>query len=306
MKRSNRLVLLIGIFLAVVAFVLVLISLQGNSTGPNQTQTPTTTHWVVAKIDIPLGSKITADMVDSSGEKPIADKPLNGYGDVSDVIGKTARANITAGQAITSDVFLGATSSILNLEVPAGKVAMAIQVDQVSGVGTLAKAGDHVDMIIALTATNFPVVRLNPQDQSVTVVQGLNSTSVKLLLQGMEVLGTLLPPAAPATGNNAQPSQAPGSGNGPTTLNGQQQIVIVAADAQQAEVIKYAQVEGNISLVLRSADDFRDPTTGLPLDPKLVVPATTTGITLKTLVDNYGVLVPQLVEAILPGQSPRP
>jgi len=243
-------------------------------------------------------------MVDSSGEKPIADKPLNSYGDVSDVIGKTVRATVTAGQAITSDVFTGATGNITTIEVPAGKVAMAIQVDQVSGVGTLTKPGDHVDMLIAVTGGNFPVVTLNPQDQSVTVVSGINSTSVKLLLQGMEVLGTLLPPAAAATGNNAQAT--PGPGGGPTTLNGQQQIVIVAVDAQQAEVIKYAQVEGNISLVLRSADDFRDPTTGLPLDPKLIVPATTTGITLKGLVDDYGVLVPQLVEAILPTQSPRP
>jgi len=297
------LVLLIGIFLAVVAFVLILITFQPNKDNNQPTQA-TTTHWVVAKIDIPLGSKVTADMVDSSGEKPIADKPLNSYGDVSDVIGKTVRATVTAGQAITSDVFTGATGNITTIEVPAGKVAMAIQVDQVSGVGTLTKPGDHVDMLIAVTGGNFPVVTLNPQDQSVTVVSGINSTSVKLLLQGMEVLGTLLPPAAAATGNNAQAT--PGPGGGPTTLNGQQQIVIVAVDAQQAEVIKYAQVEGNISLVLRSADDFRDPTTGLPLDPKLIVPATTTGITLKGLVDDYGVLVPQLVEAILPTQSPRP
>jgi Flp pilus assembly protein CpaB len=87
--------------------------------------------------------------------------------------------------------------------------------------------------------------------------------------------------------------------------------VILGVDAQQAEVIKYAQTEGDISIVLRSADDFRDPVTGLPLDPTLIVPVTTTGITLKSLVDNYGVLVPQLVEAILPTQtrptaSPRP
>jgi Flp pilus assembly protein CpaB len=300
------LVLLIGIFLAIVAFVLILITLQGGG-GTNQggTQTPTTTHWVVAKVDIPLGSKITADMVQVTEEKPIADKPQGAFGDVSSVIGETARQSVTAGQAILPAVFTGSSGTIRDIEVPAGKVAIALQVDQVSGVGTLTKPGDHVDMLIALTGDKFPVVTLNPQDNSVTVVSGLNSTSVKLLLQGMQVLGTLLPPPAQTTGNNAQASPGTG-GNQNTALNGQQQIVIVAVDAQQAEVIKYAQVEGNISLVLRSADDFRDPTTGLPLDPTLIVPATTTGITLKSLVDDYGVLVPQLVEAILPTQSPRP
>ena len=188
--------------------------------------------------------------------------------------------------------------------MPPGKVGIPLQVDQVTGVGTLIKTGDYVDMVVGLTGTAFPVVTLNPTDQSVTVVSGLNSTSVKLLLQGAQVLGTLLPPrhaATTTTTDNTQPAASPG-----TTLNGQQEIVIVAVDAQQAEVIKYAQMEGNISLVLRSGDDFRDPATGLPLDPKLVVPATTTGITLKSLVDNYGVLVPQLVEAILPTASARP
>lgn len=304
MKRSNRLILLIGIFLAVVAFVLILVTLQ-NGSGGNGTPAPvTTTHWVVARTSIPLGSKITPDMVGLTEEKPIADKPLNAYGDPSGVIGLTARQNVVQGQAITPEITNGTSGSILNIEVPAGKVAIAIQVDQVSGVGTVTKQGDYVDMLVALTGDKFPVVSLNPQDRSVTVVSGLNSTSVKLLLQGMQVLGTLLPPAAAETGNNAQAS--PGTGSGATSLNGQQQIVIVAVDAQQAEVIKYAQVEGNISLVLRSADDFRDPATGLPLDPTLIVPATTKGITLKSLVDDYGVLVPQLVEAILPNQSPRP
>ena len=46
----------------------------------------------------------------------------------------------------------------------------------------------------ASTADEFPVVTTNPADDSFQVVAGLNSTSVKLLLQGMQVLGTLLPP----------------------------------------------------------------------------------------------------------------
>ncbi len=298
MKRSNRLILLIGIFLAVVAFVLILITLQGGSgTNPNNPPVPTTAKIVVAQTDIPLGSKITTDMV-TTKDVPIADKLGNGYGDTSFVIGQTARSSVLKDQAITTDV-INPGSGVKTIEVPAGKVAIAIQVDQVSGVGTVIKAGDFIDMVVALTGDKFPVVTLNPTDKSVTVVSGINSTSVKLLLQGGQVLGTLLPPPPAETGANPQPSASAGT---TTTLNGQQEIVLVAVTAQQAEVVKYAQVDGNISLVLRSASDFRDPATGLPLDPKLIVPATTTGITLKGLVDNYGVLVPQLVEAILPAK----
>ena len=301
MKRSNRLVLLIGIFLAVVAFVLILVTLQGGGGGGGGTPAePTTAKFVIATVDIPLGAKIQEEQLGYK-DVPIADKLTNGFADTSFVVGQTARQSVTAGQAITTDILTGSSGSIANIEVPAGKVAMALQVDQVSGVGTITKAGDHVDLLIALTGDKFPVVTLNPEDDSITVVSGLNSTSVKLLLQGMQVLGTLLPPPPQATGDNTGTTEDP-----ETALTGQQQIVILALDAQQAEVVKYAQVDASISLVLRSADDFRDPVTGLPLDPTLIVPATTTGITLKSIVDDYGVLIPQLVEAILPAQPANP
>jgi Flp pilus assembly protein CpaB len=299
LKRSNRLVLLIGIFLAVVAFVLILVTLQGGGTTPTD-QPATTAKFVIARVDIPLGAKIQEDQLGYK-EVPLADKLVNGFADTSFVVGQTARQSVTAGQAITTDILTGSSGSIADIEVPAGKVAMALQVDQVSGVGTITKAGDHVDLLIALTGDKFPVVTLNPDDDSITVVSGLNSTSVKLLLQGMQVLGTLLPPPPQATGDNTGTTEDP-----ETSLTGQQQIVILALDAQQVEVMKYAQVEASISIVLRSADDFRDPVTGLPLDPTLIVPATTTGITLKGIVDDYGVLIPQLVEAILPAQPANP
>jgi Flp pilus assembly protein CpaB len=80
--------------------------------------------------------------------------------------------------------------------------------------------------------------------------------------------------------------------------------VALSVDAQMTEVIKFAQVAGNISLVLRSADDFIDPVTGLPLEtPPL--PDETTGMILKTLVDRYGVLPPELIETVLPEQPRR-
>jgi len=299
LKRSNRLVLLIGIFLALVAFVLVVMTLQGTREGPNLT--PTTVTVVIAARDIPLGAKITADAV-TTEERPLADDPPDGYSAPGDVIGQTARQAATKGQTITSAIVYGTGGSVGAITVPVGKVGIAVQVDQVSGVGTLTKTGDFVDMLVALTGDKFPVVTVNPDDQSITVVSGINSTSVKLLLQGAQVIGTLLPPPPADTGNNAEAS--PGTDAGaPTSLNGQQQIVILAVDAQQAEIIKYAQLDGSISLVLRSADDFRDPVTGEPLDPTLIVPAQTTGVTLRSLVDNNGILVPELVEAILPAQA---
>jgi pilus assembly protein CpaB len=293
LKRSNRLVLLVGVFLAIVAFVGILLLVRNN--GETTTKPPTTGTVVVAIADIPLSGKIKATDVENQTKDLTAILP-GAFTDVSQVIGQTARQPVAIGAQVTADTLSGGTQgSLLNIETPPGMRSIAVQVDQVTGVGTVIKTGDYVDMIVGLSGDKFPVITVNPADDSVTVVSGLNSTSVKVLLQGMQVLGTLLPTpetAPPAdSGGGDNPSQ-PG-----TTLNGQQEIVILAVTVQQAEVIKFAQVDGSITLVLRSPDDFIDPTTGEPITP---IPAETSGVILKTLVDTYNVLPPTVVETVTP------
>jgi Flp pilus assembly protein CpaB len=311
LKRSNRLVLLVGVFLAIVAFVGILLTLQGTGTPP-PTAVPTTGPVVVSKTDIPLSTRIRGDQVEIK-VLPLAAITAGAYKDPSQVVGQVARQPIANGAQITPALLgITGTGSIINIDCPATFRCMAIQVDQLTGVGTVIKSGDYVDMIIGLQADAFPVITLNPVDQSVTVVTGLNATSVKapLLLQGMQVVGTLLPPppaaaatAAPAAGASAAPAGGPS-----TTLTGQQEIVVLAVTPQQEEVIRFAQLTGAaplgaVSLVLRSVDDFIDPITGAPV---VSPPVETTGIILKTLVDSYGVLPPELIETVTPLPSPTP
>ena len=300
MKRSNRLVLLIGVFLAVVAFIAV-IFLQSSSTPPppEEVKQPT----VVAAVDIPLGVKVTQDMV-TTKDLAAAGRSANAFGDASQVLGKTVRQAVAKDAQLTAETFGETTTGTIgNIEVPPTKRAITVEVDQVTGVGTTIKPGDYVDMVVGIRADKFPVITTNPADNSFTVVAGINGTSVKLLLQGMQVLGTLLPP--PTQTQQGQEGQPPPSGQPGTALNeGQHEIVALAVDAQQSEVIKFAQMDGDISLILRSGDDFLDPVTGLPIDPP-PLPDATTGVILKTLVDRYGVLPPELIETVLPAQARR-
>lgn len=292
MKRSNRLVLLIGVFLAIVAFVAVILLTSGGGGGPKDNAPVTQGPVVVATADIPLSTKVKAEQV-TVETKDLTSILPGAFTDVSQVVGKVVRQGVTSGQQLTSATFgENGTGTVLNVDVPVGLRAISVQVDQVSGVGTVIKTGDYVDMVVGFAADKFPVVTKNPVDNSFQVVGGLNGTSVKLLLQGMQVLGTLLPPT---TADTSQPAPSGGTG---TALNGQQEIVILAVTAQQSEVIKFAQLDGSISLVLRSADDFIDPTTGEALPA--VVPDETTGIILRILVDKYGVLPPELVETVTP------
>jgi pilus assembly protein CpaB len=299
LKRSNRLVLLVGVFLAVVAFVGIAL-LLGGGTNPNNPSTPavpTVLPTVKAVQDIPLGETITAEMV-TSENLAVDARNATAFQDVSQVIGKIARQKITAGAQLEAADFSNTQTGCGTIDVPPGLRAMAVQVDQVSGVGTVINSGDFVDMVVGVTGDKFPVVTIDPQTNTISTVAGLNATSVKMLVEGMQVLCRQLPPPpAPA---NGQAAPAPTTDT-TTPLNGQQEIVVVAVTPTQAEIIKYSQLDGSITLVLRSSKDFtRDPATGQIIPPP---PSGSEGITLKKLTTDFSVPIPELVEAILPAQA---
>jgi Flp pilus assembly protein CpaB len=308
LKRSNRLVLLVGVFLAIATFVGILVFLQSPSTPGGTNAVPTEGKVVVAKTDIPLSTRIRAEQVETI---TIALTSINAgaFGDVSQVIGQVVRQRVAAGGQITATTLSGGTAGTLtDVQVPAGFRAIAVRVDQTSGVGTIIKSGDYVDAIMTLTEEQFASATENPAVPGEVLVTnpGPYGTTTKLVLQGMQVLGTLLPPAAPPAANadgTPAASAAPG-----TTLNDQQEYVILAATPQQAEVIRWAELQigrpgwinqtlQTLSLVLRSPDDFIDPETGEPVPPVL---AETTGVVLQTLIDTYGVLPPTVATPVLP------
>lgn len=295
MKRSNRLILLIGVFLAALAFVFVVVLLGGGGGGGGGTAAsapPTELDTVVAARDIPLGVTVTAEMV-TTQKILVADREPGALGNVTQAIGKVARQTITQGQQITAAQFTD-TGNTARIECPAGFSCVAVQVDQVSGVGTLIKTGDFVDVVASVSPT-FPLIE--GENVRKLPVENYDPTSVKVLLQGIQVAATLLPP--PPTTETGVASPAPETGGG-VALTGQQEIVIIAVTQQQAEVIKFAQLDGTITLTLRSPKDFVDPS-GNPIVPPTV---TTTGIVLKTLIDNWGVLPPAPI--IVPAPSPLP
>jgi pilus assembly protein CpaB len=305
LKRSNRLVLLIGVFLAIVAFVGILLLVRNPNGEGGPAKAPTTGSVVVAATDIPLSSRITDDQLSVITLDLTAISP-GAFADKSQVVGQIARQPIAKGAQITTTTLNGGqTGTVINVQVPIGQRAIAVRVDQISGVGTVIKNGDFVDAIIGLTEEQFLSIKALPgnTDEALVTAPGPKGASTKVLLQGMQVLGTLLPPVAPPAEAAPAASGAPTPPPGTTTLNEQQEIVILSVTAQQAEVIRYAQLQANplltLSLILRSPDDFIDPVTHQPLSP---APANveTTGVTLKILLDQYGVL-PLVIEGpVLP------
>jgi Flp pilus assembly protein CpaB len=251
----------------------------------------------------------------------LVEVPINAAGsdaipDTSLAIGKRVFRALSAGQQITFSFFVesGAQTSVSD-SIPKGLRAMAIQVDQVTGVGTLIHTGDSVDVIVSIMIQDTgpdPANKLN------SINLGAPGLSVKLVLQNLQVIGTELPPPV---ANNAAPSPAPAASGqvvvpqqAGTNLTGQNEIVIVAVTANQAEVIRWGQLGAfsgtgqqdrgttAIAVILRSPKDYiAVDASGSPvLDasgiPVTVVPPLekTDGVILKTLIEKYGVLPPDI------------
>ncbi len=288
MRRSSRITLLLGFVLAAVAFVGILVIQRPGSEPATTPAVSITSPTVFAAVDIPLGTRITKGMLRQTDTNN-GERAANAYQSTSLVIGKVIRRAVVKDTQLTTADFVATGQISDSLDVPAGLRAMAVQVDQVSGVGTIIKAGDYVDVVVGITGDKMPVYT-NDQNRSGSVTNEgdfLNNTTVKVLIEGVQVLGTLLPPAAAG-------AQAPAESG--TAFNGQSELVIIAVTPQQAEIIKFAQMDATITLILRSPLDFVDAN-GKALAPILTP---TTGIVLKSLIDRYGVLTPQVVQGILP------
>jgi Flp pilus assembly protein CpaB len=306
LKRTSRVFLLGGIILAIIVFVLIILLFSNGTTGPGGTSNPppvTQLDTVYATVDIPLGTQVTSDMV-GSHKIDVTLRSLTAFNNINQVVGQIIRTQVTANTDLNASMF--ASSGIVASVTPLldkGQRAMSVQVDQVTGAGTLIQTGDHVDVIVGFGGSTagstcgagFKLDNVDPKTGAITDGPALGGASIKMIVQSSKVVGTLLPPPpATAASNTASASAAPTG----TSLNGQQEIVLLSVTAQQAEVIRYGQVDGCLSLVLRSPKDYVDGAT----PPNPVVPPLdpTTGVILKTLVDQYGVLPPQVIQVVLP------
>jgi Flp pilus assembly protein CpaB len=283
-RRTSRLVLLLGIFLAALTFIVVLLLRPG--TGPTQGPGASPTQavnlpTVVAAVDIPLGTVVTVDMVREQ-TLPVDNRDRNVLGAVSQAIGKTTRAALVTGAQVHSTDF---QNRAVPLTVPPGRRAFPIAVTQLTGVGNLLDVGDNLDLVISLRGDAFPVVQVLA-DGSVTVVSGINPLSVKLpvLLQDVQIIASIDPPPPPApAAQQGQPAPTPV----PQVQLDQQKLLILAVTPAQAEILLYARTTGTLDALLRSPADA-----GQTVD--------TTGVILKTLVDEYGILPPEIVQIPIP------
>jgi pilus assembly protein CpaB len=276
--------LVIGVALAALSFVAVLAIGGFGQQAPPPPQIPDV-PVVVAASDLTLGMQVTADKL-ATTTKPQTDA-VGTYQDPNEVVGKVVRRAVVSGTALTTADFETEVSvPELVKALQPGLRAIAVPLSKVDSVGALLQAGDFVDVLISMEDGDGlnPIVVANPaaspgttgpaQDPYTDLSEYMNKTTVKVVVQNVQVLAAIA--AAPTEPTNVV------SGDASATPE-PDMVVLLAVTPQQLEVVRFAQLDGNISLALRSPADSG------------AAAVDTTGITLKQLVDQYGVLTPGAV-----------
>ena len=304
MKRSNRLVILVGVLLAVLAFVLVVIMLQPGGGGTGQEEVPVTEVVLVATEDIDIGEEVTPEKAEPEDVPPdgVIQTPLRS---VTQLQGQPSLFRIPAGSQITAEAIgIGDPLRVnLDAQLQPGEKAVTFQVDRATGVDFLVTPGDYIDIVLSQqisvlqeTADSAANTDANAPPRF-EVVTGLeNQRTVKAILQDKRVLyvsGTKATQPQPQDTNgdgvidenDAQPEQA--------VL--ESVIIVFAGTDADAEVIKFAQNDfsevGPLTAVVRHAED--DALEETP------------GITIDQLVEIYGLRIPNIVEQLNTEDAPQ-
>ena len=275
-RRRRRLVVLVGLVLAVVASAAVYYLVTRSSTPQPQVTMRTV---VVAAVNIPARQQIRPEMVttvtvpDSSVLALAAADPLT-------VVGKVTVVDITAGQAITANLFGTGTAAGLAILGPGETVApdspiwraVSVTVPRDRAVGGLLTVGDHVDLFVTLAPQIFdpngPAEDFtDPGHPHATTGAYYSTETTKVTWTNLEVL----------------------------QVDKDNQVYILKVDEAQAEQIAHVQAIGaSFTIGLRPPGDDRS------VDPAPY------GQTTNNLIDIFGFIIPQQINVGSPGPQPSP
>jgi hypothetical protein len=170
---------------------------------------------------------------------------------------------------------------------------------------------------------HFEVFQLIPGPDGKNEEKSSDLPTTKTILENVQVLRVISLRPTPAPGSNtgsingggsAQSDNPSASSASTSRRNASSQtaaayaadappqaVLILAVNDQQAEVIKFASENGTIDLALRSSAPVKDPEGNVMKGPdgKDLIgdhdPEKTTGITTKVLVEQYGLLLPEIL-----------
>jgi pilus assembly protein CpaB len=188
---------------------------------------------VVAKVEIPLGTKIIAEQVETV-QVPNGTTPDGTFESVDKLVGRVAVVNIAMRETITDTKLAPeGTAGGLSSVIPEGYRAMTVKVDDAAGISGFIQPGATVDVVVVI----------NPPDKTTN-----QDPISKIVLQNIKVLA------------NGQNIDHPKDEREANTVK----AVTLQVTPEQAEKLALASNEGKLQLVMRNQIDQGDTqTTGM-------------------------------------------
>jgi pilus assembly protein CpaB len=185
----------------------------------------------VAKVAIPVGSKIIAEQL-TLVQFPQESTPDGAFDTVEKLAGRVAVVNIAAREPITeARLAPEGTAAGLSAIIPEGYRAMTVKVDDVVGISGFIQPGTLVDVVVVITPTNNGALAQDPIS--------------KIVLQNIKVL---------ANGQNIDKPESEREANSV-------KAVTLLVTPEQAEKLALASSEGKLQLVMRNSIDQGDEQT---------------------------------------------
>lgn len=179
-KLSSKGLIVVALVLSLVTSVLVYSYLKGVATKAIKPGLPV----VVAKMDIPAKTKVTADMV-MAIDVPAEFIQPGAMNDVPIVVGVMTRERIMAGEQVTQRRLAidGKPVGFTGI-IPSDRRAITVAVTEVTGVAGFIKAGDYVDVVHTFSGQDGGASRLVLQNILVLAVDreteaGINESGAK-------------------------------------------------------------------------------------------------------------------------------
>ncbi|HEY0384851.1 MAG TPA: Flp pilus assembly protein CpaB [Pyrinomonadaceae bacterium] len=185
---------------------------------------------VVAKVVIPLGTKIIAEQVETV-HVPSGTTPDGTFESIDKLVGRVAVVNIAPRETITdSKLAPEGTAGGLSAVIPEGYRAMTVKVDDAAGISGFIQPGALVDVVVVI----------NPADRATN-----QDPISKIVLQNIKVLA------------NGQNIDHPKDEREANTVK----AVTLQVTPEQAEKLALASNEGKLQLVMRNQIDQGDTQT---------------------------------------------
>jgi pilus assembly protein CpaB len=251
-RSGSRRQLWLAAVLGLLAAVLVIVFLNNVRDDRGQASVATTSV-VVASRTIPVGEKLTEDMLVNK-DLPSSSIPADAAKDRSALVGQIVRYPLEKGETLSASRLVEAPKvKSLSFQIPPGLRGMAIEVSEKSTPALLIAPGDFVDVIVSvevvsLNGRSLPLGNTQREAKgAATIVQNVQVLSVD---RNFANNGVVYDPSVRGT---------------PPAEKDKVSFVTLAVNPEQAQLLWLAQDNGKLTVVLRAFGDDKV----VPLPSKL-------------------------------------